>query len=94
MEHTSDKRINDSVARVNDQFENWKTCTEQSFEQCDDFRSLCEDYDVCARALEKWQTSTAAIAAQRQQEYSELLAELGKEIHQWVENRYRSDTGT
>ena len=91
MEHTSDKPINDSVARVNDQFENWKTCTEQSFEQCDDFRSLCEDYDACARALEEWQASTAAFAAQRRQEYSELLTELGQEIRDWLENHHCSD---
>lgn len=91
MEHTSDKRINDSAARVITQFENWKTCIEQSFEQCDDFRSLCEDYAVCARALEKWQASTAAFAAQRQQEYSELLVELGQEIDDWLEHHHCSD---
>ena len=91
MEHTSDKPINDSVARVITQFENWKTCIEQPFEQRDDFRSLCEDYDVCAGALEKWQTSTVAIAAQRQQEYSELLPELGQEIRDWLENHHCSD---
>ena len=87
MEHMSDKHIEDSVARVISQFEDWKTRIEQSFQQSDDFRSLCEDYAVCARALENWQASDAAAATERRKEYTELLAELGKEIHDWLEHQ-------
>ena len=86
MEHMSDKRNQDSVARVISQFEDWKTRIEQSFRESDDFRSLCKDYAVCARALENWQASNAAAATERQQEYTELLAELGKEILDWLEH--------
>jgi len=82
----SDKHIEDSVARVISQFEDLKTRIEQPFQESDDFRSLCEDYAVCARALENWQASDAAAATQRQQEYTELLAELGKEIRDWLEH--------
>jgi len=86
VEHMSDKRNQDSVARVISQFEDWKTRIEQSFRESDDFRSLCKDYAVCERALENWQASNEAVAAQRRQEYTELLAELGKEILDWLEH--------
>ena len=86
MEHMSYKHIEDSAARVISQFEDWKTRIEQSFQESDDFRSLCKDYAVCERALENWQASNAAVAAQRRQEYTELLAELGKEILDWLEH--------
>lgn len=86
MKHMSDKRTEDSVARVISRFEDWKPRIEQSFQESAEFRSLCEDYTVCANALEDWQTSKAATAAQRQQEYTDLLAELGEEIQDWLEN--------
>ena len=83
----SDKHNQDSVARVISQFEGWKTRIEKSFQESEDFRSLCEDYAICARALENWQASNAATATERQQEYTELLAELGQEIHDWLEHQ-------
>ena len=86
----SDKRIKDSAARVISQFEDWKTLIEQSFQESDDFRSLCKDYAVCERALENWQASNEAVAAQRRQEYTELLAELRQEILDWLEHQHRS----
>ena len=82
----SDERTEDSVARVISRFKDLKTRIEQSFQENDDFRSLVEDYAVCARALENWQASNAATATQRQQEYTELLAELGEEINDWLEH--------
>lgn len=81
----SDNRTEDSVARVVSQFRDLKTLIGKCFKESDDFRSLCEDYAVCQRALENWQISNAATAAQRQQEYTELLTELEKEIHEWLE---------
>jgi hypothetical protein len=91
VERMSDKRIKSSVARVISRFEDLKTRVEQSYQESGDFRSLCEDYAVCERALEKWQACDAFVAAQRRQEYSELLAELGQEIKDWLEQRYVHD---
>ena len=90
-DNVNGKRIEDSVARVIIQFKDWETCVEQSFQESDDFRALCEDYAVCARALENWQASNSALAVQRCQEYTELLAELGEEIKDWLEQRYGHD---
>jgi hypothetical protein len=52
---------------------------------------MCEDYAVCARSLENWQASDAAVADQRRKEYTELLAELKQEIHSWLDQRYVLD---
>lgn len=86
-----DERIEDSIGRVVEQFEDWKSCIEQSFQESEDFQALCEDYAVCARALENWKHSNATTAAQRRQEYEDLLAELGGEIHDWLQHQYGSD---
>lgn len=88
VELVNNKRFKSSVARVISRFEDLKTCVEQSYQESGDFRSLCEDYAVCERALEKWQASDSAKADDMRQEYTELLAELGEEIEDWLEQRY------
>ena len=50
------------------------------------FRELCEDYCSCAIALEKWRGTPGSTYLERVQEYEELLAELVKEIEDWLEN--------
>ena len=94
MQGVSDIRSRSPVARVIRQFEDWKTRVEKYHKESGHFRSLCEDFAVCERALEKWQTSDAAIAAQRQQEYTELLAELRSEIQDWMEQHNLHDQTT
>jgi len=87
VEVVSDIRSKSALARVIRQFKDWETRIKQYHNESGDFRSLCEDYAVCERALEKWQASDTAMAAQRQQEYEELLAELRNEIQDWLEQR-------
>lgn len=87
----NDERIEDAIARVIEQFEDWKSCIEHSWQENDDFQALCEDYAVCARALDNWKRSDASRAVQRRQEYEELLAELGGEILDWLELHHGSD---
>ena len=91
------ERFEGSIARVIKQFKGWESYIERSCHKNSEFRSLCEDYAVCARALENWQASDAAVAVQRQKEYAEWLAELEQEIHSWLELRYvagQSDKGS
>ncbi len=85
------ERFESSIARVIKQFKGWESYIEHSCHKNSEFRSLCEDYAVCARALENWQASDAAVAVQRQKEYAEWLAELEQEIHSWLEQRYVAD---
>ena len=45
-----------------------------------DFRSLCEDYGDAVAALERWSSSTQAIAPHRTAEYRKLVEDLENEI--------------
>jgi len=44
-----------------------------------DFRSLCQDYEDCARALTRW-SQAAETSPDRVAEYAEILSELEQEI--------------
>lgn len=50
------------------------------FKEKESFRSLCEDYRVCAKALKYWNDSTSEKAQARREEYSALLQELEEEV--------------
>ena len=89
--YMKDERFEDSLARVTKHFDGWECYIQCSYNENDEFRSLCEDYAACARSLENWQASDAAVAVQRQNEYAELLAELKQEIHSWLDQRYVND---
>jgi len=84
----SDIHSRSSVARVIRQFKDRRTSVEKYHGESSDFRSLCEDYAICERALERWQASDAAMAAQRLQEYTELLMELREEILAWLDRQH------
>lgn len=85
------KQFEDSKARVIKALEDWECYIEVACQENGEFRSMCEDYAVCARSLENWQASDAAVAVQRRKEYTELLAELKQEIHSWLDQRYVHD---
>ena len=85
------ERFESPFAQVIKQFKGWESCIEHSCNNNSEFRSLCEDYVVCARALENWQASDATVAVQRQKEYAEWLAELEQEIRSWLEQQYVAD---
>ena len=82
------ERFEDSIALVTRHFKGWELYIAHSCHKNSVFRSLCEDYAVCARALDKWQASDAAVAVQRRKEYTAWLADLEQEIHSWLVQRY------
>lgn len=49
------------------------------------FHELCDDYQKCASAVDRWQRSEGNGVASHRQEYEELLEELGLEIRTWLE---------
>jgi hypothetical protein len=55
------------------------------FKEKDSFRSLCEDYRVCAKALKYWSDSTSEKASARREEYCVLLQELEEEVLIYLE---------
>ena len=91
VECMKNEQFKASIARVTEHFKGWECYIELSCHENSEFRSLCEDYAVCARALENWQASDAAVAVERQTEYAESLAELQQEIHSWLDQRYVQD---
>jgi hypothetical protein len=91
VECMKNEQFEDAIARVIKNFEGWECYIEIACHENGEFRSLCEDYAVCAHSLENWQASDKAVAVQRQQEYTELLAELKQEIHSWLDQRYVQD---
>ena len=91
VECMKSERFEDSISRVIKHFEGWECYIECACQESSEFRSMCEDYAVCARSLENWQASDAAVAVQRQKEYTELLAELKQEILSWLDQRYVHD---
>ena len=84
-------QFEDSISRVIKHFEGWECHIECACQESGEFRSMCEDYAVCARSLEIWQASDATVAVLRRKEYTELLAELKQEIHSWLDQRYVHD---
>ena len=91
VECMKSERFEDSIARVIKHFEGWERYIEIACNGNGEFRSLCEEYALCARCLENWQASDAVVSVQRRKEYTELLAELRQEIHNCLEQRYVRD---
>jgi len=91
VECMNSERFEDSIARVIKHFEGWECYIECACQESGEFRSMCEDYAVCARSLENWQASDVVVADQRRKEYTELLAELKQEILGWLDQRYVHD---
>ena len=56
---------------------------ERGFEEAA-FRSLCEDYRDCLRALEHWSAQVSGEAESRRGEYEQLLLDLDREIRTWL----------
>ena len=50
-----------------------------------EFRSLCQDYEQCALALERWRQVSEA-SPDRVAEYTQLLEELGDEIREVLDS--------
>ena len=48
------------------------------------FQSICEDYQSCCEALDRWSLSKAEEAAARKIEYADLLQDLEQEILQYL----------
>lgn len=72
-------------AAVKRRFAGREDAIEVVFRMSPRFRALCRDYLVCVAALERWQESASDEAPQRVHEYSELLAELTREVEVHLE---------
>jgi hypothetical protein len=50
------------------------------FRKSDFFRTLCEDYCLCGKALEHWKATDTEVSRARVVEYSALMEELEAEL--------------
>ena len=67
-------------------FPEHKTILESLYRQKESFRSLCEDFRDCVRAMEFWceSPSDKEHALELCEEYKALHTDLKKEIAQWL----------
>jgi len=73
------------LLRLESHLPDWAEIIETEYRNSKDFRALCNDFQVCAVAREKWEGSEAPIAPERRREYSEWLEELLVEIKDWLQ---------
>jgi len=93
MDNTHDPQPEEVLAFVSERFGDWKRQIEPQFHRSETFRALCNDYLLCANAMERWQASDAPIAAQRADEYAESLTELETEIRDCLERARSASRG-
>ena len=55
------------------------------FRENKNFHTICEDYELCAEALKRWNESTSQYAPARRREYAELLGDLETEIRKFLD---------
>jgi len=93
MDPTHDRQPDGALEFVLKRFGDRKRQVELQFDRSETFRALCNDYLLCANAMERWQASDAPVAAQRADEYAESLTELEMEILDWLERERSASHG-
>ena len=76
--------IETGLFQVMQKFPDCKPSIKRLFDDGGEFKTICEDYGKCFAALHHWNQFSDEIAPKRKQEYSDLLAELEEEIHDYL----------
>ena len=74
--------IQTSIFAVIERFPGHKDNILQFFRKNQNFQTICDDYQLCAESLKRWNRSTSKEAPERRKEYADLLHELETEILQ------------
>jgi hypothetical protein len=72
------------LERVIERFTHWKPQIEREYTRSESFHSLCDDWLVCSEALQRWRSVEGSLAQSRRDEYRTLMAELEREMVQWL----------
>lgn len=75
----------DCLTLIKSAFHSQDRIIDRVYRDSESFRSLCEDYAACSAALRRWKLQGSEEARLRQQEYSQLLVDLDREIQSWLE---------
>jgi len=86
MEHISEAPLDQPPNQLLQRFTRWRRRIESEYAQSEPFRTLCDDWRICAEARERWRSSQAPVAVLRRNEYDEWLAELEQEIEEWLQH--------
>lgn len=84
MDVTSEKQRKETLIVLGRYFPDWAELIEREYGTSQDFRALCDDFQVCDTAREKWEESDAPNAPERRLEYAEWSNELLQEIEDWL----------
>jgi transposase-like protein len=79
------KSRQDISAGIKSSFPGYERLIDLAIRDDSSFRELCEDYQMCANALRRWQRLNGEETSSRCEEYSELLTELAEEIETWLD---------
>ncbi len=71
-----------SLFIVMKQFPDNKVAIKRLFAESENFRSVCEDYQICSEALRHWNQSVSEEATARREEYAAILRDLEGEIQE------------
>jgi len=69
---------------VIERFPNHKGAINRIFRENETFRTICEDYQICTRALGRWNQSDSEEAPERIEEYKAMLRDLETELFQFL----------
>ncbi|MGD8347111.1 MAG: hypothetical protein PVI83_07680 [Lysobacterales bacterium] len=72
------------LERVIEQFPNRKSLIEREYARSESFHSLCDDWLVCSDAFLRWRSVEGSLAQSRRSEYRTLMAELEREMIDWL----------
>ena len=77
-------RVHSSLRIVSERFQQVREQTALLFERDENFRDLCEDYEVCTRTVTRLETCSLSSEAVRM-EYAALLLRLERELLRYLE---------
>ena len=76
--------IKGSVFYVLEKFPDRYGDIKRLYKQSQEFQTVCEDYRLCAEALQHWYHSHEKVALARRNEYEQLFQELVEEIRLYL----------
>ena len=90
MDAKRERQRRETLTRIKDCLPNRAERIESEYRANPGFKALCDDFQLCALAREKWEQSEAPVAPERRHEYAEWLEELLQEIEDWLEQSARA----
>ena len=92
MDATRVNQRRETLNRIKRRFPDCAEFIESEYRSNTGFQALCDDFQACALAREKWEQSEEPIAPERRREYAEWLEELLQEIKDWLEESAAAST--